>query len=111
MPVAAYVASVSAVICAAACVLAVWSSWRASIAAKKLRSMTSLQSELLEIRDYMAKLDAWAKRINARESTRARRESERGESSTHASTVNGADKNELRRRAGLVAGKPARHGE
>ena len=111
MPSVAFAVWLSAAISVVACVMAAWSSWRASIAAKKLRSMTSLQGELHEIRDYMGKLDAWAKRINARDTMRERREKELDGSSTPASTLNGTDKNELRRRAGLVAGKPARHGE
>lgn len=110
MPVAAYVGLASAVICVAACALAVWYSWRASIAATKLRSMHSMQGELIEIRDYLAKLDAWAKRINARDSTRERRANARDESLTPASIHPITEKDELRRRAGLVAGKPARHG-
>lgn len=72
--------------------------------------MTSLQGELNEIRDYMGKLDQWAKRINQRETMRDRRARELGESSTPVSGASNS-KDELRRRAGLVAGKPARHGE
>jgi hypothetical protein len=66
-------------------------------------------AELAEIRDYMGKVDAWAKRINSRETMRERRAAERDESSTLA--FSGSPKDELRRRAGLVAGKPARHRE
>ena len=92
-----------------ACVLAAFFSYRASAAARKVRSMTSLQGELVEIRDYLSKLDAWAKRIAQRDTMRDRRAAERSESSTPVSgeTV----KDELRRRAGLVAGQPARHRE
>lgn len=90
-----------------ACAVAVFSSFRALSAAKKVRSMTSLQGELVEIRDYLAKLDAWAKRINSRETMRDRRAAERSESSTPVSGA--SSKDELRRRAGLVAGQPARH--
>lgn len=92
-----------------ACAVAVFSTSRALSAAKKLRSMSSLHAELVEIRDYMSKLDAWAKRINSRDAMRDRRAAQRDESSTLVSSGN--DKDELRRRAGLVAGKPARHGE
>jgi hypothetical protein len=97
-----------------ACAVAVFSSFRASSAATKLRSMTSLQGELVEIRDYLSKLDAWAKRINQREVMRERRASqtEPDESSTSASgPEKPTNKDELRRRAGLVAGQPARHRE
>ena len=93
---------------------AVFSSYRASSAAKKVRSMISLQGELVEIRDYLSKLDAWAKRINQRDTMRDRRASakEHDESSTPASGSSPtAIKDELRRRAGLVAGQPARHRE
>jgi len=97
-----------------ACAVAVFSSFRASSAATKLRSMTSLQGELVEIRDYLSKLDAWAKRINQREVMRERRASanEPDESSTSVSgPEKPTNKDELRRRAGLVAGQPARHRE
>jgi uncharacterized protein (DUF934 family) len=97
-----------------ACAVAVFSSYRALSAAKKLRSMTSLQGELVEIRDYLSKLDAWAKRINARDTMRDRRASvnEQSESSKAASGPGEtSNKDELRRRAGLVAGQPARHRE
>ncbi|HEY3498616.1 MAG TPA: hypothetical protein VGK73_28190 [Polyangiaceae bacterium] len=104
------VAFASAIVATLSCVLAVWSAFRASAEAKKLRSTTSTLAELAEIRDYMGKVDAWAKRINARETMRERRAAEREESST---LVSGAanSKDELRRRAGLVAGRPARHRE
>lgn len=97
-----------------ACAVAVFSSYRASSAAKKVRSTISLQGELVEIRDYLSKLDAWAKRINQRDTMRDRRASarEHEESSTPVSgSSNGTSKDELRRRAGLVAGQPARHRE
>jgi hypothetical protein len=94
-----------------ACAVAVFSSFRALSAAKKLRSTTWLHGELVEIRDYLSKLDAWAKRINQREVMRDRRASanEPEESSTPATGPQ--NKDELRRRAGLVAGQPARHRE
>lgn len=111
MQVAAYVGWLLVAICAALCALTAWCSWRACTAARKVRSTTSMQGELHEIRDYMGKIDAWAKRINARETMRERRESEPAASSTRASIRSVSDKDELRRRAGLVAGKPARHGE
>lgn len=97
-----------------ACAAAAFFSYRASSAAKKVRSMISLQGELVEIRDYLSKLDAWAKRISQRDTMRDRRASarEHDESSTPVSGNNGTtNKDELRRRAGLVAGQPARHRE
>lgn len=92
-----------------ACVLAAFFSYRAWREARKVRSMTSLQGELVEIRDYLSKVDAWAKRISQRDTMRDRRAAEREGSSTPVSSV--SDKDELRRRAGLVAGQPARHRE
>jgi hypothetical protein len=104
--VAITLVAISAILCATSvcAALVAWS------AAKKLRSMNSMQGELREIREYVEKLDHWAKRINARETMRERRAAERVESSTPVSS-NVTDKDELRRRAGLVAGKPARHRE
>jgi hypothetical protein len=98
-----------------ACALSVFAAWRASSSASKLRSMTSLLAELHEIRDYVAKLDRWAKRINAREVMSERRGDGtfNGEkptaSSKRVSTSAAESKDELRRRAGIVAGRPAPH--
>lgn len=105
---AQYAAVGSALLALVSCAAAALFAWKASRAASNLRSMTSLQGELVEIRDYLAKLDRWAKRINARESMteiRARPGNERNVSSQRASD----SKDELRRRAGLTAGIPARH--
>lgn len=85
---------------------------RALHAARSLRSMTSMQGELAEIRDYMGKMDRWAKRINAREVMNENKDPVTGlrkPSSARVSSI--GDKDELRRRAGLVAGQPARHHE
>jgi hypothetical protein len=91
--------------------------WRGtSKAAAKLRSMTSMQGELIEIRDYLVKVDAWLKRISQREVMRERREDARsneagrGKFSLPASGAT-LTKDELRRRAGIVAGRPAPHSE
>jgi hypothetical protein len=98
-----------------ACALSVFAAWRASSLASSLRSTTSLLAELHEIRDYVAKLDKWAKRINAREVMSERR----GDgtfngvrptgSSKRASLSAVESKDELRRRAGIIAGRPAPH--
>lgn len=109
--------ALSAVVCLALvtgffCVASAVFSLRASRAARNLRSMISLQGELAEIRDYMGKMDRWAKRINAREVMQEQRDPATGQrkpSSGHVSSI--GDKDELRRRAGLVAGQPARHHE
>jgi hypothetical protein len=91
------------------CVATVCAAYIALSAAKRVRSTISMQGELNEIRDYVAKLDQWAKKVNARLTMRERRAAERDESSPPVSSV--SDKDELRRRAGLVAGQPARHRE
>lgn len=94
------------------CVASAVFSLRASRAAQNLRSMISMQGELAEIRDYMGKMDRWAKRINAREVMQEQRDPDSGQrkpSSARVSSI--GDKDELRRRAGLVAGQPARHHE
>jgi Flp pilus assembly protein TadB len=113
MLVAQSVAAIWALVAAISCVLAAVFAWRASNSAKKLRSMISLQGELAEIRDYMAKIDAWCKRINSRETMTARRSAEASEREPQRSLrlASSNDKDELRRRAGLVAGKPVRHRE
>jgi hypothetical protein len=88
-----------------ACAASVYAWWRSSTLASRLRSMSSMQGELLEIRDYLGKVDAWAKRINAREVMNERR----GIAPEHSGQV--ASKDELRRRAGIIAGRPAPHRE
>lgn len=91
------------------CVASAVFSSRASQAATKLRSTISMQDELNEIRDYMAKMDRWAKRINAREVMTERRAAAGDAPKRSLASVSIGDKDELRRRAGLVAGQPARH--
>lgn len=111
MSVAPYVVAIAALAAVVASVIAAASAWLALNLARKMRSTISLQGELAEIRDYMGKIDAWAKRINARETMQERRAAEseppRKRSLTPVSTADVKD--ELRRRAGLVAGQPARH--
>jgi biopolymer transport protein ExbB/TolQ len=98
-----------------ACALSVFAAWRASQWASQLRSMTSLLAELHEIRDYVAKLDKWAKRINLREVQRERNEDgtysvgKPNGSSKRVSLSAAESKDELRRRAGITAGRPAPH--
>jgi len=71
-------------------------------------SMTSLLSEIHEMRDYVTKLDGWSRRVNQRLTMRERRETQNGQAEAPASSAS-STKDELRRRAGLVAGKPAPH--
>lgn len=110
MTVALYAAVCLAVLCAGFCALTAVFLSRASQLETNLRSMTSMQGELTEIRDYMIKLDRWAKRINARDHMDKNRDPETG---LRKASSNGAfsdsPKDELRRRAGLIAGQAARH--
>ena len=108
---AATAAVICAVIASAACAISALASWFAWKWAKTVRSTISMQGELAEIRDYLQKMDRWAKRINARE-VMAERRAEASEPAQKRSlrAVSGVtEKDELRRRAGLVAGQPARH--
>jgi hypothetical protein len=96
----------------AACVLSAVFARRASKAASSLRSMTSMHAELLEIRDYLGKLDRWAKRINAREVMNERRDAEpTSVGRSRLSSTPASSKDELRRIAGITAGRPAPHRE
>ena len=97
-----------AVLSALFCVGSAVFSWRASQLVRKLRSTIYLQGELAEIRDYRGKMDRWAKRINAREVMNEHRDAATGLRKSSSMPVT-SDKDELRRRAGLIAGHPARH--
>lgn len=114
MKFAWFVAVASAAIAVIACAVSVRSSLRASNWATQLRSMASLQGELLEIRDYMSKVDAWMKRINAREVMGERRKDAAGRTLPRGSAdlpepANESRKDKLRRRAGLIAGRAPAH--
>ncbi|HZM32942.1 MAG TPA: hypothetical protein VFC18_00490 [Burkholderiales bacterium] len=115
--VAQFVTILAATVAMIASALSVIAALRASRSASKLRSMTSLQGELLEIRDYVAKLDAWAKRINAREVMQERNAAAKSSdgkqtaSSTRAFSNGPVSKDELRRVAGIIPGRPAPHPE
>jgi hypothetical protein len=110
---APFVAIAAALVATIACAISVFATWLTSRAAAKVRSMISLQGELIEIRDYVGKLDRWAKRINAREVMHERRGVENSSNaSSHSRTGSVSEtKDELRRRAGIVAGRPAPHHE
>ena len=107
------VAVACALITSVSCVICVFAAWWSSKWAGKLRSTASTLAELSEIRDYMGKLDNWAKRINARDKMQERRsdmsDGATAEPRKSSRPVSTNDKDELRRRAGLVAGQPARH--
>jgi hypothetical protein len=110
-----FVVIAAATVATIACALSVFAAWRASQWASALRSMISLRAELLEMRDYVGKVDAWAKRINAREVMSERRDAAKSNgarptaSSPRAFSSAAESKDELRKRAGIVAGKPAPH--
>lgn len=108
--VAQSVAVVSALLALLACVMAAFFASKASRAASNLRSMNSLHGEILEIRDHLDRVNRWAKRINTRESMSEYRATHGKQPKPSSVDVSGiTDKDELRRRAGLVAGSPARH--
>lgn len=68
---------------------------------KSERLTPSMLAELADVKDAIEKGNALLKKVNSREVMRARREN--GE-------IDGVvTKEELRRRAGLIAGKPAPH--
>lgn len=84
-----------------------WS--RSFTLAEKLRSTSFLQGELTEQRAYLSKIDAWAKRINAREVMAERRNPVTGQRSANLPSDPVALKAELRKRAGITAGQPVNH--
>jgi hypothetical protein len=102
VPFAVSAAALLGLICSAFCAFALW---KVSGMVTRLRSMNSMQGELLEIRDYLTKLDAWSKRINSRLVMQDRRVSP----TPMSPMTNGDLKQQLRERVGLVAGKPAPH--
>jgi len=106
----------AALVATIASVISAFALRRISQLVTKERSMTSMRAELIEIRDYVSKIDAWAKRINAREVMSERRADERSNGVTPTRSSRRASsepetKDDLRRRAGIVAGRPAPHTE
>lgn len=81
--------------------------------AERLRSTSSVLGEIHELRDYVSKIDAWAKRINAREIMNERRNPTTGQRAPNIAAGLPTDpfelKRELRRRAGIVPGQAPRH--
>jgi len=107
MNFAPYVASAAALLAVICCAFSAFALWKASDMVTKLRSTNSMLGELHEIRDYLQKIDAWSKRINSRLTMQDRRGSPEQPMSQTTDPV--AAKEELRRRSGLVAGRPAPH--
>lgn len=90
-----------------ACAIAVVACWRISRTVRAGHLPTSLASELHEIRDYMTKLDSWSKRLNQRLVMQDRRKTDAADDPVaQGSSVS---KDQLRRRAGIIAGRPAPH--
>lgn len=109
---AQFVAILSAIMATIACAGSAFAWWKSSELARGMRSTSSALAELLEIRDYMAKLDAWSKRINGRLVNQERRSTESQRQSTDSAMPSAMlTKDDLRRRAGMIAGKPAPHRE
>lgn len=69
------------------------------------RLTPSKLAELGELREAVSRADALLVKVNRREIAAAKRRDDAGQ----FAGSNGADKDELRRRAGLRAGEPARH--
>jgi len=108
MNFAPYVASAAALLAVICCAFSAFALWKASDMVTKLRSTNSMLGELHEIRDYLQKIDAWSKRINSRLTMQDRRESrETSEMSPATDPVTAKD--QLRRIAGIVPGRPAPH--
>lgn len=115
---ALYAAVLAALLAVIACALSAFFWSRTSALASQVRSMRSMQGELIEIRDYVSKIDAWAKRINMREVMRERHADgkynglTRPQSSARAtSSAIPLTKDELRARAGIIPGRAAPHTE
>ena len=82
--------------------LARLSGW-ASDQATTTRSTATSLAELAVVRDAITEGNALLEKVNRREIARAKKRDDDG------TFTNGADKDALRRRAGLRAGQPARH--
>jgi hypothetical protein len=94
------VSLLSAVFCA---ICAVVCSKKSRALAADVRFRTSTLEELHAMRDYVAKIDAWSHRINQRLLKT------RGPEQTPAPNSAPTTKDDLRRRVGIVPGKPAPH--
>lgn len=107
-PFAALCLSLGLTVLSALCAVA---TWRHSKAAMKRHSTTSVRVELDAMHDAIEKHSLLLKRVNAR-SVMAERRAANGHdaSGSESSDVAGlSHKDQLRKRAGLIAGKPANH--
>jgi hypothetical protein len=105
--VATVVCALSAGFCAGCAVICL----RAWHAVKDQPSTHSLRAEMIEIRDFVTKLDAWGKRINQRLIMAERRETAPDRDEPPPANDVASLKARLRQQAGLVPGKPAPHRE
>jgi len=104
---AVWIASTACVLAVLACALTVRLWLLSSRAAAKVRSTVSLNAELAEISAAVTGLAGTVKRLSGRQAVWDHRARKREESEADLSTI--TDKAELRRRLGLVPGKPAPH--
>lgn len=107
-PAVVWIAWTGAALALLACALTVRLWLLTSRAAAKVRSIASLSAELAETSAAVVGLAGTVKRLSGRQAVwdhRARKRAENDEADL--STV--TDKNELRRRVGIVPGKPAPH--
>lgn len=104
---AAWIALTASALALLACVLTVRCWLLTSRAAAKVRSTVSLSAELAEISAAVTGLAGTVKRLSGRQAVWDHRHRKRAGEDEDLSEI--TDKHELRRRVGLVAGKPAPH--
>lgn len=90
-----------------ACVLTVRSWLSASREVRRLRSIVSLQAEMAEISAAVTGLAGSVKRLSGRQAVWDHRDRKKAAEEADLSQIK--DKNELRRRLGIVPGQPAPH--
>lgn len=103
-PYAVWIALGACALAVLACVLTVRAYFWTSREVRKLRSIHSMQGELVEMHDALTKVTLVVKRIASRQTMQDRRAVQ-----PELDLQSVTDKAELRRRIGLVPGKPAPH--
>lgn len=98
---------------AAICALTAGFSVSALSAARKIRSLSSLQGEIAEIDSSVQTLIGVIRRIEGRQTARLGREKKEVAAAApeHVTPTSLMDKAELRRYVGLTPGRPAPHGD
>ena|SRR5882672_6764469 len=91
-----------------ACALSVGTGFKSYSIAMSIRSLRSLQSEISEIDACVGSLITTIRRIEGRQTAKMKREP-LDESVSTTTSLSLMDKDQLRRYAGLLPGKPARH--